>query len=186
MQDTDFSSTIKKISGHVKIWKVHKITGEKELVVDQPNMVLYGGAKVLAYALSGNENAKIWGMYLGFNNSGSFTPPTIDAAYSAPFSNFSAPFGYVREPLAFAPSFLSDTNYEDNTTIFTTMLTAASSEHGASLSSGTSRLYEVALVAALDPTSSNSDVVFARTNFNPITYENNFNFIVSWGVKFLV
>jgi hypothetical protein len=178
----------KSISGFIKVWKTSPTSGKSELVVDQPNLVLTNGAKLLAYALGGKENAKIWGMYIGFNNNalGQFTRPTIDIQYSSPFDALSNDFGYLREPLTFTPSYYSDPGYQDNTVLFSTMITSATSAHGASFTNSVSRIYEVALVAALDPNNSSRDIVFSRTGFNSILYDSNFNFTVTWGIKFLV
>lgn len=188
MIKTENSNLNKSISGFVKIWKSSPITGKSELVVDQPNLILANGAKLLAYALGGKENAKIWGMYIGFNNDGmgSFIRPTIDIAYSHPFSTFSGDFGYLREPLTFSPHYLSDTGYADNTALFSVMVTSANSIAGAQFEHGVSRIYEVALVGALDPNNSSKDIVFSRTGFNSVLYDSNFNFTITWGIKFLV
>jgi hypothetical protein len=176
----------KSISGFVKIWKSCPVTGESELVVDQPNLVLYGGATVMANALAGVPNAGIWGMYIGYNNSSSFTPPTIDVAYSQPFAGFTAPFGYLREPLTFTPTYLSDPNYKNNTVLFSTMITSSSAAAGAQFLGGSSNIYEVALVSAPNPTNLATDIVFSRTSFNKVNYDSTFNFTVTWGIKFLV
>ena len=147
-----------------------------------------GGAKLLSYALSGKDNAKIWGMYIGFNNNlmGSFIRPTIDIQYSQPFTALSSEFGYLREPLTFTPHHLSDPGYVDNIALFSVMITSANSVSGAAFTHGISRIYEVALVGAPDPTNSAKDIVFSRTGFNSILYDTNFNFTITWGIKFLV
>lgn len=184
----DYSNLNKSISGFVKVWKSSPVTGEKELIVDQPNLILKGGAKLLSYALSGRENANIWGMYIGFNNNsmGSFIRPTIDIEYSQPFNSLSSEFGYLREPLTFTPHYLSDPGYSDNTALFSVMITSANSIFGAPFTHGVSRIYEVALVGALDPNNSARDIVFSRTGFNSVLYDTNFNFTITWGIKFLV
>jgi hypothetical protein len=190
MISTEKTNLNKAISGFVKIWKTSPITGESQLVIDQPNMILYGGARLMSYALSGRENAKIWGMYIGFNNNqnGVFTRPVIDASYSQPFSGLSTQsgFGYLREPLTFTPTYLSDGIYIDNTVLFSVMVTASTSVNATPFLHDVSRIYEVALVGASDPTNSSKDIVFSRTGFNPVKYDTNFNFTITWGIKFLV
>jgi hypothetical protein len=187
---TENTNLNKTISGFIKVWKTSPITGETELVIDQPNMILYGGARLMSYAISGRENSKIWGMYIGFNNTpgGNFTRPVIDPAYSQPFQSLdpSDGFGYLREPLTFTPSYLSEGVYVDNTALFSVMITSASSVNPTPFLHDVSRIYEVALVGALDPNNSVKDVVFSRTGFNPIKYDTNFNFTITWGIKFLV
>lgn len=173
------------LAGFVKIWRVQPETGESELLVDKQNMILKGGAKLITHALAGDAGAKIWGMYIGFNNGTSFTAPSIDVDYANPFSGFTAPFGYLREPLTFSPSFMSTAGYEDNTVLFSTMITSANSA-GGGVFSASSKIYEVALVSAPDPTSPTDDTVFSRTSFNPIQYNSSFNFTITWGVRVLL
>lgn len=190
MMNTENTNLSKSISGFVKVWKTSPVTGESELVINQPNMILYNGARLMSYAIAGRENAKIWGMYIGFNNTtgGSFTRPVIDAAYSQPFANLDPDdgFGYLREPLTFTPTHLSDGIYTDNTALFSVMITSATSANATAFIHDISRIYEVALVGALDPNNSTKDIVFSRTGFNPIKYDTNFNFTITWGIKFLV
>lgn len=187
---TENTNLNKAISGFIKVWKTSPVTGETSLVVDQPNMILYGGARLMSYAISGRENSKIWGMYVGFNNSagGNFTRPVIDPAYSQPFASLDPAdgFGYLREPLTFTPTYLTDGVYVDNTALFSVMITSASSVNPTPFLHDVSRIYEVALVGAPDPTNSVKDIVFSRTGFNPIKYDTNFNFTITWGIKFLV
>jgi len=171
------------MSGFVKIFEVEPSSGAQHLLVDQPNMILKAGAKIMAYALAGKLNAKIWGMYIGYNNaSGSFTAPNIDENYSDPFKS-SVDFGYIREPLTFEPTYLSDAGYEDNIVLFSTMVTSANETVGASLETDVSKLFEVGLVAAMDPTTAAQDLVFSRTQFNSIVYNANYNLNIVWGIK---
>jgi uncharacterized membrane protein YkvA (DUF1232 family) len=173
--------------GFVKLWKTHKTTGEKKLVLEKDNLILRMGANVLAYALAGQPASNVSTMYIGFNNNTSFTYPTIDVSYSQPFNQLSIPagFGYLREPLSFSPNFLSDSGYTDNTVIFTTMISSASAFYGNTFTSGTSQIYECALVVT--PTNNAADdLVFSRINFSQIEYDDSYNLTISWGVKFLV
>jgi hypothetical protein len=175
-----------KLRGFVKIWKVHKVTGEKILVLDKDNTILNLGAGLLARLLSGASGSGISSFYIGFNNNDSFTYPTIDVAYSQPFNQLSvaAGFGYLRLPLSFPPSFLSDSGYINNTVIFSTIIASATSFYGNDFTSGTSNLYELALVAT--PTSNpNDDIPYARINFNQIEYDSSYALAISWGIKFL-
>jgi hypothetical protein len=178
----------KSISGFIKVWKSCPVSGKSELIIEQPNLVLYGGASLMAYSLASKPNSGIWGMYIGYNNNQTFVPPTIDVSYSQPFSSFSADrgFGYLREPLTFTPNYLSDAGYKDNTVLFSTMITSSTAAGGAPFLDGISNIYEVALVGAPDPPNSNKDIVFSRTGFNTVRYDNTFNFTITWGIKFLV
>jgi len=171
------------LAGFVKIWKVHPATGESSLVVDKPNLILRGGTKILAHVLAGDSTHKISGMYIGYNNTSSFTKPNIDVEYSSTFSGqATGNFGYLKEPLTFDASYTSTTGgYSENTALFTTMITSSSSAGGQPFNTN-SYIYEVALIAS--PPS--GDIVFSRTNFNQIKYDNTYNFTITWGVRILL
>ena len=178
------------LTGFIKIWQTDPSSGLSRLVIDKPNMILKGGAKIIARALGGDSSAKIWGMYIGYNNDPGFTleqAPAIDTDYSSPFSNYSAEdgAGYLREPLTFTPNYLSSVGYDANTVLFSTMITTATAVGGAAFDE-TSKIYEVALVSAGDAYDPLKDTVFSRTNFNPIQYNSSYNFTITWGVRILV
>lgn len=185
-------------SGFFKIWKVHKQTGARELVIDKKNMILYQGADLMALALAGVKNAKVSHLYVGYKTTADisgFVPPTIDKEYSNKFEDYDnavglEDLGYLRLPLAFTPTYLSTTDYENNTVIFTAVVSNNTSSFGGAdfFDSGEatpSHLFEVALVAALDPTGSTKDKIFSRANFEPIVYDSNYNLTISWGIQFL-
>ena len=187
MANTEILSTNKTLSGFVKVWKTHPTTGDTELLVDKQNMILKGGAKIIAHTLGGLATDKIWGMYIGYNNTASFNVTPPDPDYGNPFADFTNPFGYLREPLTFSPVFLSSTGYDENTVLFSTMITSASKASQQSADFGTnSRIYEVALIAAPQPSNPDNDIVFSRTTFNKIQYDSNFNFTITWGVRILL
>lgn len=185
MLTTENLAADKALSGFVKIWKTDPSTGESSLVVDKPNLILRGGTKIIAQALGGTPGYNIWGMYIGYNNQLSFIAPNIEVNYTNPFSGFSGNFGYLREPLTFTPNYLSTSGgYDSNTVLFSTMVTSATKAGGANFDT-TCSIYEVALIAA--PTGAVAgDVVFSRTNFNPIKYDNTYNFTITWGVRILL
>jgi hypothetical protein len=187
MLTTENLSVNKALAGFVKIWKTDIQTGESSLVVDKPNMILKGGAKMIAHALGGKPEAAIWGMYIGYNNTefSLINAPAITVDYANPFNEFSEPFGYLREPLTFTPTYSSSVDYDENTVLFSTMITTASSAGGAIFGTD-SRIYEVALVSAGDVASAARDTVFSRTNFNPIQYNSSYNFTITWGVRILL
>jgi hypothetical protein len=191
MVTTENLSASKALTGFVKIWQSNPDTGESVLLIDKQNMILKGGAKLIAQCLGGKTDSKIWGMYIGYNNSVDFDPaetaPPIDVDYSHPFSDFKAggDFGYLREPLTFAPNYLSSVGYDSNTVLFSTMITTATSAGGAVFNTA-SKIYEVALVAVPDVTNTTKDVVFSRTNFNAIQYNSSYNFTITWGVRIIL
>jgi hypothetical protein len=176
------------LSGFIKVWQTDPNTGETSLLVDKKNMILKGGANIIARALGGDPTAKIWGMYIGYcNTDGVFQSPPIDIDYSSPFLNYTGDFGYLREPLTFNPNYMYSAGYEENenTVLFSTMITTASKAGGADFNAY-SQIYEVALVSVADLANPGKDVVFSRTNFNPVLYNSNYNFTITWGVRILV
>lgn len=191
MVNTEILKCSDFLSGFIKIHKTDPSTGETFLLVDKKNLILKGGAKIIAQALGGVANSNIWGMYIGYNNDPEFNinedAPTIDEDYTNKFSDYSSSnnFGYLREQLTFTPSFLSSSGYDSNTVLFSTMITSASSAGGIGFSED-SQIYEVALVAAREPLDPAKDIVFSRTNFNPIKYDSNYNFTITWGVRILI
>ncbi len=189
-------------SGFYKIWKVHKKTGHKELIVDQKNTILFQGSDLLAFALAGVKYAKISNVYAGYVNIphadiGTFTPPTINKNYDVPFTAYGdvdtiyEDYGYLRLPLAYTPSYqASTTDYDNNIVIFTSIISSDQTGSGADFLDSTSvpdqsHIFEIALIAALDPTSTNRDKIFSRANFIPIMYDQNYNLTISWGIQFV-
>lgn len=186
MVNTENLNAKDSLTGFVKIWKTHQVTGESTLLVDQKNMILKDGAKIIAHALGGNQYAKIWGMYIGYNNgTENFIKPGIDVDYSNKFLNYTAPFGYLREPLTFSPDYQTSPGYDENVVLFSTMVTSATKAGGADFGTS-SRIYEVALISAVAAEDLTKDVVFSRTNFNPIQYNSSYNFTITWGVRILL
>ena len=109
----------------------------------------------------------------------------IDVDYSDKFVNYSAPYGYLREPLTFTPNYQTTPGYDENIVLFSTMVTSATKAGGASFGAS-SRIYEVALVSAAAANDSTKDTVFSRTNFNPVQYNSSYNFTITWGVRILL
>jgi len=185
--------------GFFKIWAVHPKTGERILLREQDNMILYQGADLLAKALAGVQYANISHMYVGYKNwvDGSFTKPTVDKEYTIPIASYGTPgtyadFGYLRPSLAYSPSFLNQPDYDSNIVLFTNIITTSNVGEGSSADfrdsdyvGDPSQLFEVALVAALDPSGSSQDVIFSRAQFTPLLYDPNYNLTITWGVQFV-
>ena len=185
MANIENLSMDKALAGFIQIWQVDPHNGRASLLVDKQNMILKGGAKLLSRAIGGDPAAKIWGMYIGYNNDTTFIPPDIDVDYSHRITTYSAPFGYLREPLTFSPNFLSSPGYVDNTVLFSTMITSANKAGGADFTED-SKIYEVALIATQDVNDPTKDTVFSRTNFNPVQYNASYNFTITWGIRILL
>lgn len=193
----------KTFRGFFKIWKTHKETGKTELVVDQPNKILFQGADLLAYALGGIKYAKISHVYVGYANyddAEEFELPIIDKNYNTlPFTSYGVDatdyedYGYFRLPLSYTPTFqASSPDYEHNTVIFTTIMAFDAQPAGQSADfqfadnpTTQSHLFEVSLAGALDPTSTTKDQFFSRATFTPIMFDPSYNLTISWGIQFL-
>jgi hypothetical protein len=189
MLTTENMNISNSLEGFIKIWQTDPKSGDIKLLVDKRNLILRGGAKIIASALGGNTDSKIWGMYIGYSNDPAFDlatdAPAIDIDYTNRFINFEAPLGFLREQLTFSPTYMSTPGYEDNTVFFSTMITSANSAGGAEFNTS-SQIYEVALISVADPVVAIHDTVFSRTNFNPVQYNSNYNFTITWGVRILV
>lgn len=200
--DSNIAATpvVCSFTGFYKIWRTHKETGASELLVDKKNMILYQGMTLLAKAFAGVRYANISHMYIGYKTTddiSGFVPPTIDKSYTNKFEDYNvapslADLGYLRLPINFSPTFNSaGAGHEDNVPIFTNVITANNSTapNGAAFNDSgdaePSHIFEIALVAALDPTSDNDDLIFSRANFEPIVYDPAYNLTISWGIQFL-
>jgi len=175
----------KDMMGHVRIWATDNDSGKYKLVVDKSNLILYSGATVMSNALAGTPNSAVTGFYVSYCNSSSFTAPVIDLPNSNPITAYTAPFGFLRLALAYNPSFSSQTNYLNNTVIFTTQVASATSSGGAAFTSGVSNIFECALVAIPNFSSIASDTVFSRINFNPILFNSSQSLTIAWSVSFI-
>lgn len=188
------SSITTPYMGFVKIWKSDPKTGEKELILDKKNTILYSGSDLLAQALSGTPNTGISHMYIGYTNDVNTPSAGYTIAKNATSFSTTSPLGYLRVPLTFPATFMSETNYSNNIPVFTVILNGANSYQvttgsPATLTNSTSKFYELALVASTDPTGTVNthpgDKIFARVTFDKITYDSSFNLTISWGVRFL-
>lgn len=174
----------KDFKGLFKLWQHSSVDGSKILRVEKRNTIVYTGADLLAYSLAGKANASISHMYIGYNNDPGFDVNNEPAVSKADTTfNSSGDYGYVRVPLSFPATFGEETNYDHNSVYFTVMLNQAPSSVGATFDN-TSNIYSAGLVAALNPSGSNQDVLFAKIQFTPVLYDPTFGLTLTWGVKF--
>lgn len=188
MTNTETLKITTPLSGFIKIWRTSHLTGEQELLLEKQNLILKGAAKIVTSSLAGIPDSKIHGMYIGFNNNqAGYTPKAIDTDYTNKFYNYSGDFGCLREKLSFPATFLSSPGYEEyqNTVLFSTIITTSSSVRGAEFNE-TSQIHEVALFSAPDENDIAKDLIFSRTNFNPIIYNSSYNFTITWGIRIIV
>jgi len=185
-----------KMQGFYKIWQVNPKTGEKLLLRDNKNLILNNGADLLARAMAGVKYSNISHIYVGYKNNvdGSFTRPTLDKAYTDKFSSYGSgileDFGYIRVPLAYSPSFLNTEGYQNNISVFTGIVTTGLDTSGAAFrdenygGAEPSQIFEVALVAATEPTGPGGDIVFSRAHFSELLYNTSYNLTIAWGIQF--
>jgi hypothetical protein len=165
--------------GHVKIWKHNVKDGSTQLVVEKPNMIVYGGADVAAKALSGQPNTGITHMYVGISSSNT-------AATAAQLTDSITTFGtintnFVKLPIAFSPSFSNEANYTSNLVYFSVYITGSTVTNGYYINS-------LGLVNASIPTTNPNttvgDKLFSRITFTPIAYDSSHGLAICWGVTF--
>lgn len=174
-------------NGHVKIWDVNTATGDKQLLLDKPNLITKLGAGVLASALAGLSNAGVTHFYVGYCASGvspSETGPTIDDNISSFISD--ANNGYLRIPLSFPASFLTESGYASaNATYFTTFITSGSFgvSTGMSFANGV-KFYALGLINAQSYNDPSSDRLFSKIYFGPIVYDSTHGLAITWGITF--
>jgi hypothetical protein len=136
--------------------------------------------------LAGQPHAKISHFYIGYNNNAGFTgTATIIDKTNSTFL-IDANYGYLKIPLTFPASYLEEPNYQHNIVVFTILLANPDPfKQGASpIFNSSSKMFEIGLVAALNPDGNNNDAVFSRAQFTPLQYDPGFNLTISWGIRF--
>ena len=171
--------------GSIKIWRVNFKTGEKELLVNKPNTILYQGADILAAALVGQNGSQISHFYVGYNISGGFSGDATAVDKTTPAFRKDANFGYLRIPLTYPASFFNDPSYSNNIPIFSILLSNAATYTvaGSPTFNTSAKIFEIGLVAA-STGDITGDKVFSRARFTPITNDPSYNLTLAWGVRF--
>lgn len=172
--------------GRVKIWKFRP-DGYKQLIVNQPNLIVNQGADIMANAIVGTSNSAINYFYIGYAT-GTYTPPTPAIGDTCASFSSTGNYGYLRLPLAFPASYLNETGYANNAPYFTTFITSGSAAYktGAAFTSGVSTLFSLGLVNAPAPSDHTQDRLFSEITFGPITYDSTYGLAITWGVTFRV
>ena len=156
----------KDASGHVRIWNL----ANRELLLDQSNLITRQGASIAARALSGLPNTGISHMYVGHNTSGTVPTPTLGDTVSS--------FGtHTRIPLSFSPSFANEENYASNLVYFTVYI------NGDSLIADGRKIVELGLVSAQSSNAAD-DLLFSHIAFSPIIYQSSYGLAITWGLTF--
>jgi hypothetical protein len=167
-------------------------TGRVFKEVGNKNLVLYGGADILAKLLAGNSNYALAGMYIEFENqAGTPTPPAFDR--SATKSYYDSLGGdplrdYLRIPFASSPLLApSSADYNFNRLSLFAVTSGTTGVHGKSFSSASdSTVFGAALFSSPDPTDSTQDVIYARTySIGAIARAANLEVGVNWNSEIL-
>jgi hypothetical protein len=177
-------------NGHVKIWTVDKDFKNPVLTFNGDNTIVKGGSDILAAALSGVPNSAITHFYVGYNNDGGFTgsaEPAITISDTIASFPTTGDYGYVRIPLSFPASFLTDgSGYTANIPYYTSFLVAGSvfDSYGAEFDNG-SKIFALGLVNAQNSSNNSGDRLFSKIYLSPvITYDTAHGAVITWGVTF--
>lgn len=161
----------KDMFGHVRIWQYSPATGIGELLIEKNNLITYQGAGIAARALSGLPNTAISHIYVGYSSSSTPPSPTISDT-PASFSTF------VRQPLAFSPSFSNEAGYSvPNLAYFTAFITGSAIPND-------DYVVALGLVSATNPNDSSGDLLFSSIAFNGVQYNSTYGLAVTWGITF--
>lgn len=197
------------VSGHITVWRVDDITGNKILVGNQPNQIQYSwgfiAAKQIGYRPQPDRyNYNISAIYVEFENQ---ADPETEIAVSAfdrdlGISYYNAMVDsttrdFLRIPLTIEPAGNIVSGYEDklpleqqiNKLTFFVQTAGTTGVHGKTFShTVNSKVYAAALVAAPVFSDRTKDVVFARTIFNPanqVTKEASSQIGITWDISFI-
>jgi hypothetical protein len=177
--------------GHIQLF-IEK-GGQRTIVHEQKNLILFEGADIMSLLLSGDSRHKIAGVYFEYKN-GTPSPTTITRSMGrTSFNSITGVDGvdWLRIPIISTPlTFSSAADYAAN--IVTFSATSAVSETMAGESAthnaftpGTSQVYSLALVSMPDKNNSQLDKVFARTNLAAaLTVPTGFHLGAHWSIKF--
>ena len=174
----------KNALGRIKIWRIYLKTGQKELLVDKPNLITKQGAGILASAVAGQASSAIDHFYVGFNTASEYTP-TI--AVTDTVSSFSVlnDNGYLRLPLAFPPSFLTETTYtKPNAPYFTTFITEGSGAFANPSGSFVGHPDIFITTLGLVNAGLTQDNLFSKISFEKIKFNSGFGLAITWGITF--
>ena len=171
MDYLDKAYTVNKDAfGRVRIWSVNP-EGSRELILEQQNTIVLGGADITAKALSGLPNTGITHMYVANDNVGAIPTVTVNDTVTSFGSTF------TRIPLTFSPNYSNEAGYTSNLVYFSVYITGSTIPNGNFITS-------LGLVNASVPSSSSGDNLFSRIAFSPITYNSTQGLVITWGLTF--
>ena len=163
-------------------------TKEVKKVIQRSNLVLYGGADILALLIAGNSNYKLNAMYIEFQNTGGVpvSPPSFNRSGGRLYYDGLTGADYLRVPILTSPALSkSSAYYENNQAAFFAMTEGVAGVHGTPFNT-TSEVYGAALVATPDVGDQSRDIVFSRvyTEIGSIQKEVGHEIGVTWTIRF--
>jgi len=177
-------------------------TGRMTPIFRKKNLILYGGADIMAALLAGDMNHRISHMYFEFENTvGAPAVPTITRGDGR--SYFAGLTGgsnrdWVRVPIIMNPTLSvvpnDSPNFAGNTALFAATTASVSPATGKSPTAnyfsssginGPSKIFSLALVAAPNRNSDTNDKVFSRLNLpTAMPLQPSSHIVFFWSVKF--
>jgi hypothetical protein len=183
-----------KGKGAIKLFAFNPKTRVLRKLIERENLVLYGGADILAKLLSGDPKYAINTMYLEFinlaNPADPVPAPTFDRSGGVTYyTGLTGTQDFLRVPLVVTPIIdSSDTGlYAGNRVTFFGVSEGMSGFHGLPFNSAVnSAVYGAGLVAAPSITDQSNDVVFSRvyTGIDKVLKESGFEIGVTWTIQF--
>lgn len=184
--------------GFVRFTAIDEATKKVVRVVSKKNLILYGAADILGQLLAGEDEYKIAGLYIEFQNTaGVVTPPTVtradgrdyyDALVTSPDTDF------LRVSLTTSPGIEdSSSEYNSNLITFFGVSDGTTGFHGKTFSqAANSKVFGAALIATPTPASQSSDIVFSRVYIgdvgigwaDAIEKVDGQQIGVTWGIEF--
>lgn len=180
--------------GMARIFSFDPLTNIIHKMIVKRNLILFGGADVLAALIAGRGSA-VNAMYMEYKNLASpglsITPPAFDReggiSYYSGLSG-SPDIDFLRIPLTVNPTIeASDVVYGGNQVVFFGVSEGAVGFHGKSfLDTSNSAVFGAALVAAADLGDQSQDVVFSRiySGIDKVLKVAGHQIGVTWTIRF--
>ena len=177
-----------------RIFSFNEKTGIIKRLVEQPNVIPYQGADVMAKLLSGDLTWAIGAMFFEFENTAG--APTVPSAargenisYYLSDLALEADKDYMRVPLVIPPGIAASDSakYDGNQVTFFAITSGAQGVHSKTFDhTVNSKVYGVALAATPDPEQSTQDRLFSRSydGFDPVPKEDGYQIGAQYVIRF--
>lgn len=177
-----------------RIFSFNEKTGIIKRLVEQPNIIPYQGADVMANLLSGDISWAIGAMFFEYENTAG--APTVPSpvrsegiSYYLSDLALSAAKDYIRVPLVIPPGIVSAdaTKYDGNQVTFFAITSGVQGVHGRTFDhTVNSKVYGVALAATPTPAQYTQDRLFSRSysGFDPVPKEDGYAVGAQYVIRF--